>query len=516
MEHTDWTIWSFQKIWYYDIETIPCVKNYEDLPKAMQECREKSYCKKKPEDVSYADYFFDRAPLTPEFAQIVAVSFWVFQLQKNRKVIKNIYGTDEQALLEACASVISKVQDNWWVLCWYNINRFDNGFLFKRMMFRNIVVNHSMKMGNVAWKINKNNVWFDLYDLAEPAKMWFNQPSFRLLCLSLWLWDPKAWMDWSHVWAAYWNPTLHTMDDIATYCQWDVFYNMRVDREFKRRSWYIDADLKYEDVDLHVVNAPCMVEWQDPNLPKPHLDYIFNPDVQSAKWSDNETNKEADEQVTQWTSSETVTNDNNKWAIDNENVTLPRWKNEVSKQTKVVSNNTWSQDQWGNISSDVDTDITRPEIIQKLQAAGIEYKKWARTTTLIKLRKEKCWDTTKPAEHNASGWDKEKDQTEQQTAEPSDSEPTESTPVNVGKLDDVANMWDEIKILVQKELPSRSEDYDAHFYYATKNDMLYKKTALNTFVLLWTCKYVRDKMENQDDRVSSVDQIMTVILDTYA
>lgn len=97
---------------YYDIETVPCVRNYNDLPRAMQECWEKSYCRYKPEEVSYEDYFRERAALTPEFAQIVAITFGVFDVANNRVVLKNIYGTDEKALLEDSLASIKKTIAN--------------------------------------------------------------------------------------------------------------------------------------------------------------------------------------------------------------------------------------------------------------------------------------------------------------------------------------------------------------------------------------------------------------------
>lgn len=212
-------MFSFQeltKILFLDIETVRCVKNFEDLSPAMQELWAGKAEQIKGEQ-SAEEKFYDRAAIYAEYGQIVCISCGFIYLKNQSPVLKlkSFYGGDESSLLKEFRQLMEEKFSDW-QLCAHNGKEFDFPYLCRRMLIRQIALPRLLQLHN-------KKPWdFPLLDTMELWKFgdYKAYTKLELLCEVFGIPSPKTDMDGSKVGHTFWEEADYSK--IVRYCEQDV------------------------------------------------------------------------------------------------------------------------------------------------------------------------------------------------------------------------------------------------------------------------------------------------------
>ena len=98
---------NFEKILFLDIEAIPMVSEYDQLPEKFKKLWDKKAERLKKEGDDTPDRLFGRAGIYSEFGKIICISVG---FMKNREFrIKSFYGEDELILLKELSDVSKNI-----------------------------------------------------------------------------------------------------------------------------------------------------------------------------------------------------------------------------------------------------------------------------------------------------------------------------------------------------------------------------------------------------------------------
>ena len=123
---------------FLDIETVPAVANFGELPENFKILWEKKAEQLKRNDPdATADKLYERAGIYAEFGKIVCISSG-FQSGTSFR-IKSFYGDDERILLKEFAELLEAHFDtNYHLLCAHNGKEFDFPYIARRMLIHGI------------------------------------------------------------------------------------------------------------------------------------------------------------------------------------------------------------------------------------------------------------------------------------------------------------------------------------------------------------------------------------------
>jgi DNA polymerase elongation subunit (family B) len=127
-------------ILFIDIETVPIVASFQDLPEKFKHLWEKKAESLKRNDTDQtADKLFERAGIFAEFGKIVCISCGYARGSEFR--IKSFYGDDEETLLSDFTSMLNKYYaEERFMLCAHNGKEFDFPYICRRLLVHNIVL----------------------------------------------------------------------------------------------------------------------------------------------------------------------------------------------------------------------------------------------------------------------------------------------------------------------------------------------------------------------------------------
>lgn len=214
------------QIIHYDIETTSFYNSLAEFeeqdPDLYKIWIAKQLPKKSDPDMSDEERYFSSAPLLPYFSRICCISFGVATDYLN---IMTLAGADEKALLKKFNSLLRSSRFNQWVMCWFNIKQFDNGFTAWRMAKYGI--QPPAQLNAVLWNkfnnMEKGAPWhltksIDLMELTNQNK---GHASFDITCRHFNVPSPKEQgFDGSQVGQAYREGRI---TEIAEYCARDVY-----------------------------------------------------------------------------------------------------------------------------------------------------------------------------------------------------------------------------------------------------------------------------------------------------
>lgn len=213
----------FHKTLIIDIETVPVVKDFKDLPAAMQHHWEhkSSFLRLSEEELNNpALSFSQRAGIYAEFGKIVCIGLGVLNKKEENYTIrlKALKNNDEAALLQEFCMIVNNLekQHREVIFCGHNIKEFDLPYICRRLLINGLQPPNSLQLsGKKPWEILHEDT-LELWRFGDYK----NYISLDLLAQCLQVPSSKNEMDGSKVAQAYWEE--NKLDAIAKYCLQDV------------------------------------------------------------------------------------------------------------------------------------------------------------------------------------------------------------------------------------------------------------------------------------------------------
>ena len=205
------------QILFLDIETVPEVSSFSELPEKKQILWDKksTYFRKdeSPEDV------YQRAGIYAEFGKIICISVGMTFLKDGIRNIKlhSYFGDDEGTLLQEVIELLEKLNKKPEILlCAHNGKEFDFPYMARRMLIRGLPLPSTLNVaGKKPWEVP----FLDTLELWKFGD-YKHYTSLELLADLFGIPTPKDDLDGSQVCDAYWKD--HDLARIVKYCEKDV------------------------------------------------------------------------------------------------------------------------------------------------------------------------------------------------------------------------------------------------------------------------------------------------------
>lgn len=217
----------FENILFLDIETVPQVQSWEDLPSSTQSLWDKKTLHQRKEE-SAEDFYAQRAGIMAEFGKIICISIGMYH-KNNTLKIKSFADDDEKKMLLDFCEIFNNPKLRNVILCGHNAKEFDFPYLSRRMLINGIYPPSCLQLfGKKPWEIPhldtmelwKFGDWKSFISLELMAHI-FNVPS------------PKNDIDGSQVAQVYYEEC--NLQRIVTYCEKDVLTLANILRRMRQQ-----------------------------------------------------------------------------------------------------------------------------------------------------------------------------------------------------------------------------------------------------------------------------------------
>jgi len=207
---------SIDDILFLDIETVPAVATFDQLPerfKALWEKKAELLRRNDPD--STADQMYRSAGIYSEFGKIICISCGFTYGVEFR--IKSFYGDDEKVLLAEFADLLIKhFNSPKHLLCAHNGKEFDFPYLSRRMLIDHLELPDILDLaGKKPWEVRHLDT-MELWKFGDYK----HYTSLELLAAVFDIPTPKDDIDGSMVGQVYWEEK--DLERIVRYCQKDV------------------------------------------------------------------------------------------------------------------------------------------------------------------------------------------------------------------------------------------------------------------------------------------------------
>lgn len=207
------------KILFLDIETVPQVRNYAELPETTAALWDDKASKLSRNEQT-GEELFQRAGIYAEFGKIICISVGFFVLREggNREFrMRSFYGDDEKLLLREFSELLnSHYSSPTQLLCAHNGKEFDFPYIARRLVINRLPVPAILNsVGKKPWEVQH-------LDTMEMWKFgdWKSFTSLKLLTHILDVPTPKTDIDGSDVARVYYEEK--DLDRIERYCKRDT------------------------------------------------------------------------------------------------------------------------------------------------------------------------------------------------------------------------------------------------------------------------------------------------------
>ena len=206
-------------ILFLDIETVPQVYNYEELPDKLKKLFAKKTAYRLSLDNS-VENIYEKAGIWAEFGKVVSVAFGKFIYNNNNRQfhVKAYVSKDETKLLQNVKEVLDNFYKPWQkrYLCAHNGKEFDFPYLARRMIINNIALPEILKVhGKKPWETPFCDT-MELWSFGDRK----HYTSLELLCEILQIPGSKSEIDGSDVARIYYEEK--DLEKIGIYCGEDV------------------------------------------------------------------------------------------------------------------------------------------------------------------------------------------------------------------------------------------------------------------------------------------------------
>ena len=232
-----------EAILFLDIETVPMVSRYEEMPERFKTLWDKKAetltrgGRLTPDEETSPDQLFSRAGIYAEFGKIVCISTGFIRQGSLR--IKSFYGEDEKALLQEFNGMLHKSGKSFQFLCAHNGKEFDYPYLIRRMLINDISIPAILDLaGKKPWDVNHLDT-MELWKFGDYK----SYTSLELLATVFDIPTPKDDIRGSDVARVYWED--NDMPRIVSYCQKDVLTIVNLFLKFQHKPIIQENQITY-------------------------------------------------------------------------------------------------------------------------------------------------------------------------------------------------------------------------------------------------------------------------------
>ncbi|MDP6921634.1 MAG: 3'-5' exonuclease [Lutibacter sp.] len=206
----------FTNILFLDIETVPEVETYQDLPVYKQALfAEKTHYQRR--DQYTPEAFYERAGIWAEFGKIVCISVGYFSgLAPAAFRIRSFYGNERSILQDFGALLQTHFSRPAQVLCAHNGKEFDFPYIARRMIIHQLALPEKLHLfGKKPWEVPHLDT-MELWKFGDYK----HYTSLKLLSDVLGIPSPKDDIDGSEVARVFYQAK--DIDRIVAYCERDT------------------------------------------------------------------------------------------------------------------------------------------------------------------------------------------------------------------------------------------------------------------------------------------------------
>ncbi|MBX9852890.1 MAG: 3'-5' exonuclease [Cytophagaceae bacterium] len=220
---------NIKNILFLDIETISCVKSFEELDDRLKPLweRKAQFINKEQDKESL---FFEKAGIYAEFGTIINISIGSFFQNPANELcfkVKSFSGKDEARLLKEFRELLVRFDQKRLRLCAHNGKEFDFPYICRRMLINSIEIPEVLRIsGKKPWEINHLDT-LELWKFGDKK----NYTSLDLLAALFKIPTSKNGFDGSMVNDCFYNQ--NDLEKIARYCEKDVVLTAQLFLKFK-------------------------------------------------------------------------------------------------------------------------------------------------------------------------------------------------------------------------------------------------------------------------------------------
>lgn len=233
---------SLQNILFLDIETVPVVYRFDELPPHLQQHWDDKTRFIQQRDGLTPSQTYAKAGIYAEFAKVVCISTAFFHESSHglKLRVKSYSGEDEKVLLESFAKLLSRHftgEDKY--LCGHNIKEFDLPFISRRMIVHSIGLPRALDLSGLKpWEVRHIDT-LDLWKFGDYKHF----TSLSLLTALLGVPSPKDDISGADVGRVYWEEG--DLDRIRVYCEKDTIAVAQLLLRFKYLPLLKDEAVEY-------------------------------------------------------------------------------------------------------------------------------------------------------------------------------------------------------------------------------------------------------------------------------
>ncbi|PLW99486.1 MAG: 3'-5' exonuclease [Marinilabiliales bacterium] len=228
---------------FLDIETVPMVHDYSNLPDDWKSLWEKKAARIKKEDETI-DESFNRAGIYAEFGKIVCISVGIIKSSGKHKTLrlKSFYGDDEKILLFEFNEMLERYFDgDQYFLCAHNGKEFDFPYIARRTLINGLSLPNILDLaGKKPWEVRH----LDTLELWKFGDYKHYTP-LNLLTKVFDIPSPKDDIDGSDVARVYYEE--QDLERIAVYCQKDVLAVVQLLLRYKGEGLISEDNIEISD-----------------------------------------------------------------------------------------------------------------------------------------------------------------------------------------------------------------------------------------------------------------------------
>jgi hypothetical protein len=221
---------NYNKILFFDIETVPLTYKFKDLEERAQGLWDRKTRFLQERDNLSPDELYEKAGIYAEFGKVVCISMG-FVLQKEGETqirVKSIASENEKILLQEYIDLLNSYYNSPdFLFCAHNGKEFDIPFLCRRILINGLKLPFILNVsGKKPWEI-KHLDTMELWKFGDFK----NYTSLDLLTYIFNIPTPKDDMDGSQVAKVFYEEK--NLDRIIHYCEKDVIATIQLFRKYQ-------------------------------------------------------------------------------------------------------------------------------------------------------------------------------------------------------------------------------------------------------------------------------------------
>jgi len=221
---------NYNKILFFDIETVPLTYEFKDLEERAQGLWDRKTRFLQERDNLSPDELYEKAGIYAEFGKVVCISMG-FVLQKEGETqirVKSIANKNEKILLQEYIDLLNSYYNSPdFLFCAHNGKEFDIPFLCRRILINGLKLPFMLNVaGKKPWEI-KHLDTMELWKFGDFK----NYTSLDLLTYIFDIPTPKDDMDGSQVAKVFYEEK--NLDRIIHYCEKDVIATIQLFRKYQ-------------------------------------------------------------------------------------------------------------------------------------------------------------------------------------------------------------------------------------------------------------------------------------------